>query len=74
MPLSQTCSIGSGINTKTITIEEALERRTRHGKFIGACAECGDRVRAHKASRIAAAHFEHMEGNLSCSLSAPHRP
>jgi hypothetical protein len=71
MPRSQICLDENG---NTITISQALARRRSKGRFIGSCVKCGGRVRAHSASKNGMAeHFEHIEGNLDCTLSAPHR-
>jgi hypothetical protein len=71
MPRSQLCRDENG---KIITTTQALERRRRDGRFIGACIECGGRVRAHSPSvNGMAEHFEHIEGNEACTLSAPYR-
>ncbi|MDZ4802291.1 MAG: hypothetical protein SGI92_29380 [Bryobacteraceae bacterium] len=71
MPRSTCCRDQSG---QLVTIAEALLRRQRERRFIGACVECGGRVRAHaEAVNGMAAHFEHIEGYERCSLSAPHR-
>ena len=70
MPRSQTCLDESG---QRITVDEALERRKRQGRFLGACTECGGRVRAHASGKygtvVMAAHFEHIEENKTCRLS-----
>jgi len=73
MPLSETCHFDVGGTTKVFTTSGAIEWRDKHGSFKGACIHCGETVFVHRASKNAGAHFEHMEGNTSCPLSAPHR-
>lgn len=74
MPLSETCQFDIKGETKVFTAHQAIEWRDKHDSFSGSCIECGERVRVHRASKNGmAAHFEHIDGNESCSLSAPHR-
>ena len=73
MPLNETCYAGTGDRRECLTITEALAIKDRKGSFTGYCIECGARVCAHRPSKYGAAHFQHIEGNEHCSLSAPHR-
>jgi hypothetical protein len=74
VPRSQMCNDENG---NSMTIEEALQRRNRTGRFLGSCTECGGRVRAHKEGKyrniVMAAHFEHIEEDKRCSLSRAFR-
>ena len=70
MARSTTCKVGNG---RSVSIAEALELRRKHGRFVGQCEECGQHVKAHKASEYGEAHFEHFDRNEKCSLSDPHR-
>ena len=58
-----------------IGIERALKLReetARNEKPEFTCVECHEPVRAHKAGISgAAAHFEHLKGNVECSLRMP---
>jgi hypothetical protein len=73
MPINEMCYFSSGENRKMVTIDEALAYKDKHGGFTGGCTECGGCVSAHHPSEYGAAHFQHIEGNEHCSLSAPHR-
>lgn len=54
---------------KVITVAEALATEQR-----GRCIECKEPVRPHRASvNGMAAHFEHLDGNPSCSRSDARR-
>lgn len=62
------------LDGEEIGIEEALLLRERSGRKAPAfrCAECRERVSAHKAGGGMVAHFEHMSRNPACSLSVAH--
>ena len=67
---STTCLLdGEGID-----IEEALLLRERSGRKSPdfRCAECRERVSAHKAGGGMVAHFEHLSRSPACSLSIAH--
>lgn len=70
MPLSIRCKFEGDL----LGIGKALEIRDRvrpgsRPKFM--CIQCGKPVRAHKAGTTGqGAHFEHLERNPRCSLSA----
>ncbi len=68
---STTCLLGG----EEIGIEEALRMRERYGREAPdfRCAECHERVSAHKAGGGMLAHFEHLSRNPACSLSVAHR-
>jgi hypothetical protein len=57
MVKSLTLQVQSGSSWKTITVDEAIERGTPHGR----CVECQEPVRAHRQSvNGMAAHVEHI--------------
>jgi hypothetical protein len=62
------------LDGKEIGIEEALRVRGQSGRKSPdfRCAECRERVSAHKAGGGMVAHFEHLSRNPACSLSVAH--
>ena len=73
MPRSVHCRLGED----AIGIAEALELRRDARGGQGPpfrCLECGQPVRAHRGGTTGqAAHFEHINRNPACRLSAPAR-
>ncbi len=74
MPRAVSCFL----NKSEIKVEEALRlrdhaARAKHSRFDFRCIECGQPVKAFKASNYPAAHFEHFERNPACRLSDPPR-
>lgn len=74
MPRAVSCLF----NQAEIGVEEALRLRNRVGRekisrVDFRCIECGEAVKAMKASDYGAAHFEHFERNPECGLSDPQR-
>ena len=67
---STTCLLGG----EEISIEEALRLRERSDRQSTdfRCAECRERVSAHKAGGGMVAHFEHLSRNPACSRSVAH--
>ena len=70
MPRSVECEIRIGSQWKRETVAEVLERRNRgeHLRDRLRCRKCQRPVSAHKASKVAGAHFEHYRGHNGRSL------
>jgi hypothetical protein len=66
MPKSADLEVNRGGAWKRISVQEAIDSNERGGR----CTECHKPVRVHKASVSGkpAAHVEHLNRNLKCSL------
>jgi nitrate reductase cytochrome c-type subunit len=67
MPMSQTCEVRYGDEPWHLaSVQEAFRLRKGTAKR---CIQCHGSVRAHRATKIMDAHFEHMRGHPGCPLS-----
>ena len=67
MPRSEVCEARYGDDPwRPVSIQEAFRLRKGTEKR---CGQCRGQVRAHRATDIMAAHFEHMQAHAGCPLS-----
>lgn len=57
------------LNGAYISVEAAIDMKDAGQVGDFRCTECKEPVRAHRSGGHAAAHFEHLERNASCSQS-----
>ena len=57
------------LNGAHISIETAIDMKDAGQISDFRCTECNEPVRAHRSGGHAAAHFEHLERNSTCSQS-----
>jgi len=66
MPRSTTCEARSKRGPwQIVSVDLAVEMNTSVEKR---CVECHGRVRAHKTGDGGAAHFEHIQKHVGCTL------
>jgi hypothetical protein len=73
MPKSDTCVIGVDLAIALRQVARALRFKAPEEDLGFRCIECGQPVKTTDESSAAAAHFEHLDRNPSCSLSDPLR-